>query len=67
MPTVLTVVQYCAECTQERSFVQPECLDEHANDCPEWMCLDCGAAVLRVVTHDVPALRPLPRPLLRSA
>jgi hypothetical protein len=30
-------------------FVQPPCADGHTEDggeCPEWICLDCGAALL---------------------
>lgn len=68
MPTVLTLQQFCVECAQEQSFVQPECVEGHASDCPEWMCPDCGSAVLRVATHDVPRAGRRPTPvLLRSA
>jgi hypothetical protein len=28
------------------TFEQPECLDEHAGECPEWLCLRCGEAFL---------------------
>jgi hypothetical protein len=30
-------------------FVQPPCADGHTDDggeCPEWICADCGAAVV---------------------
>lgn len=36
----------CHDCAGEREFVQPECTDGHGFDCPEWACLECGAAVL---------------------
>ncbi|NEK57521.1 hypothetical protein GCU56_06505 [Geodermatophilus sabuli] len=38
----------CAACGDEREFVQPTCVDGHAEDggeCPEWACADCGTAV----------------------
>ena len=39
----------CPDCGDVREFVQPPCADGHAEDggeCPEWVCADCGAAVL---------------------
>jgi hypothetical protein len=41
----------CPECCDERTFEQPldsigECEDGHGLDCPEWMCVDCGYAML---------------------
>ena len=39
----------CPTCGDVRVFVQPPCLDGHHDDggeCPEWVCVDCGAAVL---------------------
>ncbi|MGY1630586.1 hypothetical protein ACI784_02595 [Geodermatophilus sp. SYSU D01186] len=39
----------CAACGDDREFVQPPCVDGHAEDggeCPEWACADCGAAVV---------------------
>jgi hypothetical protein len=35
----------CPVCQEERVVEQPPCPDEHAV-CPEWMCTDCGAALL---------------------
>ena len=35
----------CPVCQDERVVEQPPCADEHA-DCPEWLCTDCGAALL---------------------
>ena len=38
----------CPDCGDERTFVQPPCVDGHTEDggeCPEWACADCGAAL----------------------
>ncbi len=38
----------CPACGDDRSFVQPPCVDGHTEDggqCPEWACADCGTAV----------------------
>jgi hypothetical protein len=43
--TFATVVRYCTTCQAEGAFEQPECLDGHA-DCPEWVCVECGDALL---------------------
>jgi hypothetical protein len=37
----------CPDCGEVRVFVQPPCVDGHTDDggeCPEWVCVDCGAA-----------------------
>ena len=39
----------CPPCGEIREFVQPVCVDGHADDggeCPEWACVDCGSAVV---------------------
>jgi hypothetical protein len=39
----------CPPCGEIREFVQPPCADGHTEDgggCPEWICVDCGAALL---------------------
>jgi len=39
----------CPTCDDITSFVQPPCVDGHTDDggeCPEWICVDCGTAVL---------------------
>ena len=39
----------CPPCGEIREFVQPTCLDGHTEDggeCPEWICVDCGSALL---------------------
>ena len=39
----------CPDCGEDRDFVQPPCTDGHTGDggvCPEWICADCGAAVI---------------------
>ncbi len=42
----MTTYRWCAECGDERAFDQPPCLDGHAGECPEWCCVECGAAVV---------------------
>jgi hypothetical protein len=37
---------YCPECTDERPFERPECVDGHGADCPERACVVCGTALL---------------------
>jgi hypothetical protein len=39
----------CPPCDEIREFVQPPCGDGHFDDggeCPEWICVACGAALL---------------------
>jgi hypothetical protein len=39
----------CPPCGEITEFVQPPCADGHTEnggDCPEWTCVDCGAAVV---------------------
>ncbi|HET6816135.1 MAG TPA: hypothetical protein VFH66_02780 [Mycobacteriales bacterium] len=47
----MTTMQ-CPVCQDERVVEQPPCADEHA-DCPEWLCTDCGAALLIGVMQPV--------------
>lgn len=35
---------YCPDCRAERAIVQPPCADGHF-ECPEWACIECGAAI----------------------
>ena len=40
---------HCSDCGDEREFVQPSCTDGHTEDggpCPDWACVDCGAALV---------------------
>ena len=40
---------HCSDCGGEREFVQPACADGHTEDgglCPDWACVDCGAALV---------------------
>lgn len=37
---------YCPECADFGTFEQPPCVDGHGTDCPEWLCLICGMALL---------------------
>ena len=38
--------QWCSTCRAAVLFEQPDCLEEHGADCPEWVCVQCGDAVL---------------------
>ncbi len=40
------VLRWCATCLDETMFDQPECADRHGGDCPEWVCVTCGDALL---------------------
>ncbi len=53
------IVLVCIACGDERIFEQPPCSDGHGDDCPEWACTSCGAAVL---VGPAPAERPTARP-----
>jgi hypothetical protein len=44
------------------TFEQPECIDEHEGECPEWLCLRCGEAFLIGFTQLDPAGRLRARP-----
>jgi hypothetical protein len=39
-------VHFCSICQDEAVFDQPECVDGHGPDCPEWVCVQCGDAFL---------------------
>jgi hypothetical protein len=39
----------CPPCGEITEFVQPPCIDGHTDgggECPEWTCVECGAAVV---------------------
>ncbi|MGH8963475.1 MAG: hypothetical protein ACRDWT_20165 [Jatrophihabitantaceae bacterium] len=36
----------CPGCNGPRAFEQPPCADGHGADCPERVCVRCGAAIL---------------------
>ncbi|MQA83607.1 MAG: hypothetical protein GEV03_02975 [Streptosporangiales bacterium] len=38
--------RHCSTCGEERGFEQPPCEDGHGPDCPEWVCVECGSAIL---------------------
>jgi hypothetical protein len=44
--TVTGIQSYCAECDREQQFEQPECVDDHGGDCPDWACVVCGSAIV---------------------
>jgi hypothetical protein len=50
---------YCSECADFEVFEQPPCVDGHGADCPEWLCVICGTAVL--IDVPVEPLEQLPR------
>jgi len=52
---VAVLWRQCTICSDERPFEQPPCADEHDPNCPEWVCVDCGAALLIGVTTSQPA------------
>lgn len=58
--TTTTVLRWCSTCRAEIGFEQPECLDGHGAECPEWACVQCGEAILIGWTEPVPAALPLP-------
>lgn len=41
---------HCMDCRRVRAFEQPECIDSHGADCPEWVCTSCGSAVFTSVS-----------------
>jgi len=43
---IRSVMRFCTTCQADVAFDQPDCLDEHGLDCPEWVCVECGDAVL---------------------
>jgi hypothetical protein len=44
--TAAMIEVYCPECAELEVFEQPPCADGHGADCPEWVCLTCGTALL---------------------
>ena len=44
-PTAVDL-RWCATCLAETMFEQPECGEHHGGDCPEWVCVECGEALL---------------------
>lgn len=55
MGLAIVTTQWCVACATDQAFEQPPCPDGHGADCPEWLCLDCGSAV---VLSGVVALNP---------
>ena len=43
---MLTALRHCPSCDMEREFEQPPCVDGHGQDCPEWLCVECGLAMV---------------------
>lgn len=37
---------YCDTCAAETIFERPLCIDGHGDLCAEWVCTDCGTAVI---------------------
>ena len=46
MSTDAVVLRWCTTCLTETMFEQPDCADGHEGDCPEWVCVTCGDALL---------------------
>jgi hypothetical protein len=40
-----SIVRFCTTCRGDVSFEQPDCLEGHGSECPEWVCVECGDAV----------------------
>ncbi|GAA0213078.1 hypothetical protein GCM10009527_006260 [Actinomadura nitritigenes] len=59
---------HCSTCGDEREFEQPPCPDGHGAECPERVCVECGAAVLvdPPLTSPDPAYAPPGRPAAAS-
>lgn len=46
MTTYAALVRWCTTCEDDVAFEQPACVDDHGGDCPEWVCVQCGDALL---------------------
>jgi hypothetical protein len=46
LSTIAITVRFCSTCQGDVAFEQPECIDDHGTDCPEWVCVQCGDALL---------------------
>ena len=46
LTAAVTVVRFCTTCDGEVPFEQPACLDGHGPGCPEWVCVQCGDALV---------------------
>ena len=46
MSSLAIDLRYCATCRAEMLFEQPECEEGHGADCPEWVCVGCGDALV---------------------
>ena len=46
LTATVTIVRFCTICRADAPFEQPGCLDAHGSDCPEWVCVECGEAVI---------------------
>jgi hypothetical protein len=44
--SIMTITSWCGTCRDETSFEHPECVDDHGAECPEWACVECGAAIV---------------------
>ncbi len=43
---VVAQLQWCSVCEQEAPLEPFDCLDGHGADCPELVCVECGAVVV---------------------
>jgi hypothetical protein len=46
VPSSATLYLWCVDCAAAGEFVAVDCADGHGEDCPERICVECGAAVL---------------------
>jgi hypothetical protein len=43
---VPVIDSYCPICGSATTYERPPCVDKHGSDCPERVCVRCGAAML---------------------
>jgi hypothetical protein len=44
--SIIRTTAWCATCRDDSTFEQPECVDGHGIECPEWVCVRCAEAVM---------------------
>lgn len=54
---MIEVERYCACCGEVCGFEHVSCQDGHGAECPEFCCVECGAAVLVGILAEAPAPR----------
>ena len=46
LTTFAASLRFCTTCRAEVAFEQVGCEDGHGFDCPEWVCVQCGDALV---------------------